>query len=299
MQDFLEKMPLKDQQLYEQARTHEARGENDEAVKCLRRIVAADAEGQDVVLYELAGILFRAGQYAEALDAFVACHGTGHRSREVEDIVLEAYWQPNVTHFSTLYAENVKCLLDYPGCSLESFPEFEALSHRFIPYSETKYVIFDFKEKTFLNIIDIAEPVTVQEVKENSVVMIKNEYNIGKISHYSRNRMAEKYRDYVTTDVPVYLLFDSPGSFAEFLQISAFHAILPERKYIFLYNLEQVRDFFADKDAVMPSSYLNISSKDDPYYILLEDICPRMLHRPDVNYQNLMTFFSQSFKIGD
>ena len=103
-----------------------------------------------VVLFQWAGFLFRGGKYEKALEAYIRCHKTGSFCTEIENIVLDAFYHPNLKIFEECYSQNVACLQGHVGKSLGGFPEFSSLSFKFIPYSENRYAVFDSSAKNFL-----------------------------------------------------------------------------------------------------------------------------------------------------
>ncbi len=283
---------------YEQALVFEQEGNVEKAIDCLQQLIEQGAEGQGEAFFLLAGIYFRAGKYAEALDNFIKCHKKGHRCQEVLDIVVEAYYQPNQAIFTELYEKNVKHLSKYEQCNIESFPEVDSLSYMFIPYSETKYIIYDKREKQFLVEIVFNGDRNLQEFHENAVLILKNEFDVDKIAFYARDRLDEKYRNYVTTVKPFFLIFEKQRMFFEFLQVSPFFRLLEKNKCVFLFGLEELEAWFSIEGTILPSCYLNMNGKEDPYYKFLTRLHQTRLHRPTVGYQNLMVFLSQSFNAG-
>ena len=283
------------EKILKQALSYENEGEYGKASDCYRQLIQDDDQNQGPLLFQLAASLFQAGEYGEALDVFVKCHKAGHQCMEVEEIVLEAYHQPNLKDFADRYAENVKHFSNYQFCHINSFPKFESLSYRFIPYSETKYIIFDNKAKKFLSQTELADQGNIQKFHKNAVLMIKNEFNVCKLSKYVEDTSNKEDKIYVTTSNPLYLIYESEQIFFEFLQISPFGELLGNDKCIFLFGFNQVKEFFLSKDALLPSHYINMAGQEDPYYFCVEQLRQKMLKSGDVSYQNLMAIFNQSF----
>ncbi len=164
--------------------TYEAIGQDPEEIKDLteildiyRQALKKCGDNPGPVLFEMGKFLFTQGIYAEALEVFLKCHQAKYHPEEVENIIMEAYYQPNVEEFKINYQKNVEQLSQYPYIFTKDYPNFSELCYCFIPYSDTKFVIFDRKTRKFRADFDLKQGGrNYENFKANDTILIKNEF---------------------------------------------------------------------------------------------------------------------------
>ena len=268
----------------------------DEALDCYRQSLEKFPANQGQILFQMASFLFRSGNYVDALRNLVKSYNTGYQRVETEKTILEAYYEPNKQTFFDTFIKNVEFLSNYSLCNIEAFPGFASLSYRFIPFSETQYTIFDNNKKLFISDIELAQPQPKSGYNDNTVLLIKNEFNAAKLSIYEEDTRNRNTNSYVTTSLPLYLVYEDQHMFCEFLQVSPFHSLLENERFVFLFGVDQVNEWFNSETAVFPTVYLNMSGKEDRYYVSIEQLKQKLTRNGNIGYQNLMLIFNQSFK---
>jgi len=261
------------------------------AVKALERykeLLIEYKNDRGPIFFEIAVCLFRFGKYAEALDNFINSHRLGCRCDEIEKILYEGYYEPNLDSFKENYSQNIELLSAYRHPLDVTFPDFEYLGYWFLPYTETRFVIFDSKQHTFISKLDLEPGNYFSGISPKGAFLFKDEYNIKKLEQaeiQSKNSSAYKIPDY-----PLYLVYDNKQLFFEYLQVNDYSTLLTNERFIFLFGKDQADKFFRSEEAVFPIFYFN-AGKEDEYYKLVETIKKEQMKSGEMSYTNLMNIF--------
>jgi hypothetical protein len=282
------------EQELEKALQHENEGDFNTALSCFNKALGSHPSDRLTIMFEMSRFLFRTGQYAGALDLMIQCHKQGYQIDEIEAIVMEAYYVPNIDEFAQQYHQNVSLLKKYTGCEISDFPAFEELTYKFIPFSEKKYAIFNNDEKIFTTIIDATSQTLDIAFNSKQIYMIKNEYNITNLTALEKQTKQDNINSFSTTLLPLFLLYENKDVFLEHLQILSLAPLLENGRITFLFGLQDTIDYFNRETAVFPNLFIKME-KQDAYYKSVEEAKLDKLKKSEINYQNLMQLFSTSF----
>ncbi len=243
----------------------ETKGNIDSAILLYNQALKESGEDAGVVLFEVGDFMFSQGRYAEALEAFVKCHQLGFKTHEIEQFIMSSYYEPNIDEFRSKYEKNTEALSKYEHIYSREFSQFSQLDYRFLPYSETKFEVFDMKESKFIGNFDMEViGYNVERYKSREILMIKNEVNSFSIMECVK--ATEDMSPYLWEKVPLYLFFDDFNYFIEFLQISDFTKIIDTKRLIFLFGLSQLETWFDSMQSILPNYVLNIQDENDYLY---------------------------------
>jgi hypothetical protein len=200
------------------------------------------------------------GEREPALDALVSCYRLGYRRREVWQIIREQYCSLHQERYRNNYLRNVEGLRSRPGLACRSFPRFEQLRYRFLPYSPTRLAVYDRVDRCFLGDIR-REPATyLDAVKERGLIILNNEllpWNIIACEDKSR-----EIRPYLWMKIPLYLFYDNFEEFVRYLPLDDLTPALSTGRLVFFFGEEELDRYFDDSQALLPSLLLNAREPD-------------------------------------
>jgi len=156
----------------------ELKGNIDSAILLYKKALKESGEDAGVVLFEVGDFLFSHGRYGEALEAFVECHQLGFKTNEIEHFIMSSYYEPNIEEFRSNYEKNAEALSKYEHIYSREFSQFSELNYRFLPYSETRFAVFDMRLRKFSGDFDLKSfGYGIDGYKDKDILMIKNETN--------------------------------------------------------------------------------------------------------------------------
>jgi len=278
----------------EKALQYEDEGNFDAAKSCFNQALNYYTADRLMIMFEMSCFLFRAGLYADALDSMIQCHKGDYNTNEIETIIMEAYYTPNIDEFADRYRQNISLLKTYGGCDISDFPTFKELTYKFLPFSEKKYNIFDNDKKIFTTIIDFSSQTLDISFNPKQIYMIKNEYNIANLTALEKQTRQDNTNSFATTQMPIFLVYENKDIFLEHLQILPLAPLLENNRIVFLFGFQETIDYFNKETAVFPNLYIKMGTH-DPYYKAIEQTKLTRLKKGEINYQNLMQMFSASF----
>lgn len=249
----------------ELAMSEEYKGNFQEALALYRQALKESGDDAGVVLFEMGAFLFSHEIYEEALGALIKCHNLKYKTDEIEQMIMSAYYEPNINEFRDNYEKNTSALLKYDHIYRKEYPEFSKLSYRFIPYSETKFAVFNVNTSQFIHTIDLGlKRYNIDKYKANDVLIIKNE-----ISHFIIEECLNITKDpetFLWTKIPMYLYYDEFNEFVEFLQICDLSKALDTQRVVFLFGTSEVERWFDHPQSIIPSQLLNVSGESDDLF---------------------------------
>lgn len=278
-----------------QAQLLEESGERQQARDIYLDLFNGKEAEKPIVIFQWAGFLFRAGEYEQALEAYIRCHKTGSLCAEIEAIVLEAFHRPNMNTFEKCYSQNIACLQEHVGIDIQEFPEFSSLSLRFVPYSENRYAVFDNSAKSFLYDIMFTDMPKSKNLQHPTVFLLKNEFNVNVIEKQLEACLDEHFLEYIKTKPPLYLAYNDRNMFIEYLQITPFYSLSYLHRCFFFFDKQQISDYFSIPNVLFPIYYLNMNGEADPFFRFVEELRQKKFQSGDLDYQNLMLFFAKEF----
>ena len=90
---------------------------------------------------------------------FVSLYNQGHFQDEIMNLMLQAFYLPNVQKQRKQYDRNCRALARYPYCFRDGFPDFDALPILFFPFDDQGFVPFLQAENRFGEYVDFNDPV--------------------------------------------------------------------------------------------------------------------------------------------
>ena len=104
-------------------------------------------------------IFFSQGSYQMAYASFVSLYNRGYYQAELMDLMLQAFYLPNVDEQKARYEANCQALAKYAYLFQKDFPAFEDLPVLFFPYDDQGFIPFSKSENQFGAYIDFNRPV--------------------------------------------------------------------------------------------------------------------------------------------
>lgn len=216
------------------------------------------------VLFRYAIFLFNQKSHKDALKNFISCYNLNYNRSEIEELVMNAYYTPNLNIYKANYENNVSNLKKYAYIYKVDFPSFDDLSYRFLPYLDKELVIFDNNSKHFISDFYIGSDdntASLNKYKPKDILLIKNAYNFEQIIAYE-NKTADPLPVAWEKD-PLYLFYEDFKTFSQFLQIFDLTNILEKNRIVFLFGMEDVNKWFSEPQAVIPSSFIGLESNNE------------------------------------
>lgn len=225
-----------------------------EAVKLLNNTIEEELENKGEALFELAVFFMNFQMTEDALDILIECYNIEYKKEKVLDIILDVYYKPNIDELKKNYQKNITLLKSYKYIQIKNFPLFEELNYAFIPYSETKFIIFDKKTKSFSKVIDHGiNYYDLNQFETNEIVLINEETNSENI-----RVCLERTNDptLFMMKIPLYLLYESKDSFLEYLQLLELETVLKTERVVILFGLSDCKNWFENRQTLIPSKAL-------------------------------------------
>lgn len=212
---------------------------------------------------QLASDLFASGlfwlerkNYETALEALLECHRLGYRQEETENIILENCYLPYRNQYKQTYFKNMELLANYPYIYRRDYPDFDELSYEFIPFSASRYIIYDRNKGAFIADFDSKISLNLSQCKPNDVIMIKNEFQLDNIIACENKTWASQ--PYLWAKIPLFLFYQDFDEFAEYLQVLDLSLALESERLVFLFGRTELEQYFSEPQALLPQRLLNV-----------------------------------------
>lgn len=214
------------------------------------------------ILFEMGAFLFANEQYGEALEKFIECHHIGYQVEKVEEIIFEAYYEPNIEDFKQKYEANKIALMKYIHISITEYPDFTDLHYRFIPYSDFLFAVYDCKVRKFIsNHYNLRnQQHNFNGLNKDSIILFKDEY-----SQYTLLTVLDKTSDpkpFLWQKAPVYLYYEDCDEFVQYLQVCDFPKILESERLVFLLGKNELKTAFLDPQLNFPQTAYNTQGQE-------------------------------------
>lgn len=257
--------------ILETAKIESEKGNISKACSLYRKALKQSEDESGLVLFEFGLFLFFHGFYEEALKLLVKCHQINYKKEEVQLFIMEAYYDPNIEEFKSKYEKNVEKLSEYEHIFRKSYPDFNDLSYRFIPFSEFKFAIFDIRINEFIHEIDLEKiNYSIDKYNHQDIIIIKNEINRYNILQCLKKTIEPE--PLLWAKLPLYLYYSDFNEFVQFLQINDFEELLNYKRLVFLFDESETYEWFSFPQSIIPSHILNINSEQDELYILINEV---------------------------
>lgn len=223
-------------------------------------LVMNDEDSSPEAVFEATVYVFSYdGDYKICYSSFVRLYNKGFFQNEIFEILLQAFYVPNMDKVQKQYEKNVKRLASYDYIFRKDFPEFDDLLVKFFPYDDGGFIPFDTKTNSFRTYVNNAdEPHTPRYFFKDlsKPILAENvytEYEIGYL--YDNVRRSED----VAMENHIYLHYDSFDEFCSYLCMINLGDFFVNRKLVFLFGEEIARypinflkEYDIDYDAMTP-----------------------------------------------
>ena len=182
-------------------------------------------------------IFFSEGDYQIAFTAFVSLYNRGCFQQELMDLMLQAFYLPNVEKQRKRYQKNCERLSRYRYLFRKDFLTFDELPIWFFPYSDDGYIPFYKEENRFGSYVNFNDPVIDRYFFKDleKPILATDVY-----SQYQLEYLTDNVRksEWVGRENHIYLHYSDWGVFCSYLQCLSFFTILRDSKQVFLIGEE-------------------------------------------------------------
>lgn len=182
-------------------------------------------------------LFFSKWDYKLPFTIFLSLYNRGLFQGELMDLMLQAFYLPNVQKQKKRYERNCRALSRYPYFFHQEFPAFEELPILFFPFDDQGYIPYFRAESRFGDYIDFDDPVIDQYFFENleNPILAKDV-----LSQYQLEYLNDNVRksEWVARENHIYLHYTNWLQFCAYLQCLNFTALLKEQKLVFLIEEE-------------------------------------------------------------
>lgn len=178
-------------------------------------------------------IFFSHGNYEVAYTVFVSLYNRGFFQEELMNLILQAFYLPNVEKIKTHYTKNCKILKQYPYFFREDFPDFDDLPILFFPFNDKGYLPFYRNENRFGEYVDFNRPVIDRYFFQDleNPVLAENIYSQYQLEYLNDN---VRKSEWIGRDNHIYLHYTQWETFCSYLQCLSLKNLLKDKKFIFL-----------------------------------------------------------------
>lgn len=227
-----------------------------------------------------------------AVESLLECYRAGINKQEIESIILKDLYFPYQDQYKKNYTHNIELLREYPHIYRSDYPDFDKLNYQFVCCSDTHFVIYDRSKNNFTFDFDLNIKQDLRACTNNEVALLVDEFRIG-------NMLAceEKTRNpqpYLWSRNPLYLYYRDFNDFVECLQLYNLEPLLASERIVFLFGMDELKQYCSDFQAVLPERLLNVQQNDDEvvkYFLSHNDHMReeriRLLRGIDDYYNNL------------
>lgn len=212
-------------------------------------------------------IFFSEGEYQTAYTTFVSLYNRGYYQAELMDLMMQAFYLPNVEAQQKCYQENCELLGGYPYLFCKDFLPFDSLPILFFPFNDKGYIPFFKTQNRFGEYIDFNDPV----IDRNFFHDLENPILAEDVfSQYQLEYLNDNVRksEWVARENHIYLHYTDWNTFCAYLSCLQFSRLLPQQKFVFLvekeiaqYPIDFAERFGIDysRNRVRPFSYQEVT----------------------------------------
>lgn len=182
-------------------------------------------------------IFFSQGNYEVAYTVFVSLYNRGFFQEEVMNIILQAFYLPNVEKIKKQYEENCRVLEQYPYFFRQDFPAFDDLPVLFFPFNDEGYLPFYQAGNRFGEYVNFNRPVIDRYFFKD---LEKPVFAADVYSQYQLEYLNDNVRksEWAAKENHIYLHYTQWETFCSYLQCLAFKKLLKDEKFVFLIEKE-------------------------------------------------------------
>lgn len=231
-------------------------------------------------------IFFSKGDYRTAYTVFVSLYNRGLFQDDLMNMMVQAFYLPNIEKQKKRYAENQRLLEKYPYFFHSGFLSFEDLPILFFPYDDDGFLPFYRTENRFGDYINFNNPVIDRWFfKDLEKPMLAEDV----YSQYQLEYLCDTVRksEWAGRENHVYLHYTDWAVFCSYLQCLSFKKPLREEKFVFLFGgeIEQYPIDFKERFGMDYSRY-------QPKPIQIEEI-NRLIWHAQLSSHNGGDFFNE------
>lgn len=123
-----------------------------EALQRYSALMEADMEEKGEVFYRFGCFLHAFAEEEMALELLVQAHGEHVRRKEIMELLLQDFWEPNKEEFRKAYLSQAQELRKER--EELAIPDFDALPYRMFPVSDNRIMVYNKRKECFLGWLD-------------------------------------------------------------------------------------------------------------------------------------------------
>lgn len=192
---------------------------------------------QEEELESASYIFFSEGDHRIAFTTFVSLFNRGLFQGDIWDLMVQAFYLPNLAEREKLYKLNCKKLLEYPYFFRSDFLDFDDLPTLFFPFDDKGFVPFDPKTNQFGDYINFNDTIIDRWFfKDLSKPVLTTDL----FSQYQLEYLNDSVRpsEWVAKENHIYLHYTDWATFCAHLQVLDFSQLVKDKKFIFLFGDE-------------------------------------------------------------
>lgn len=168
---------------------------------------------------------------------FVSLYNQGHFQDEIMNLMLQAFYLPNVQKQRRQYDRNCRALARYPYFFRDGFPDFDALPILFFPFDDQGFVPFLQAENRFGEYVDFNDPVIDRYFFEDleNPILAEDVFSQYQLEYLNDN---VRKSEWVGRENHIYLHYINWNQFCGYLPCLDFVSLLKEKKFVFLVEEE-------------------------------------------------------------
>ena len=209
-------------------------GQTENTKKAYFLVLQENMEKEPLLEFEAANyIFFSKGNYKVAFTAFVSLYNRGFFQERILEIMIQAFYLPNIKKQQTQYKKNVEKLQKYPYLFCKNFLSFEDLPILFIPFDKSGYVPFYKNENCFGEYVDFNNPIIDRYFFKDleNPILTEDVYSQYQLEYLNDNVRESKW---IGRENHIYLHYTHWDTFCSYLACLDFSKILRDEKIVFL-----------------------------------------------------------------
>ena len=210
-----------------------------ENAKLIYPLVLQENEHKDsAVDFECAAFILQlGGDYKLSFDTFTYLYNKGLYQSDIFDIMVTAFYAPNIEKIQKQYKKNCDILAKYPYIFTNDFLDFDELKIKFFPYDDEYWVPFYMEENRFGEKLNIHhEEVTHYFFKDlENPILAEDIYSQYELEYLNDN---VRKSEWVARENHIYLHYNSFAEFCAYMQVLDWYYLLKDEKLVFLMEKE-------------------------------------------------------------
>lgn len=209
-------------------------GQKEDAQQAYLMVLQEVSEKQPELEMEAASyIFFSEGDYQIAYTTFVSLYNRGFYQAELMDLMMQAFYLPNINEQRKKYEKNCKRLNRYPYLFRKDFLAFDDLPIMFFPFNDEGYIPYYKAENRFGSYVNFNDPVIDRYFFKDleNPILAKDVY-----SQYQLEYLTDNVRksEWVGRENHIYLHYTDWAVFCAHLQCLSIYNLLRDSKQVFL-----------------------------------------------------------------